>query len=74
MIHFLQIVIQSKGIIAKGSPQEDFRAFLQFADSETMKVYELRGYGDTAGGAADDAWRRYKEDPLFYIEDSWEWK
>lgn len=74
MIHFLQIVIQSKGPITKDSRQEDFRSFLQFADSETMRVYELRGYGYTAGESADNAWRRYNEDPWFYVEDSWEWK
>jgi hypothetical protein len=67
MIHFLQITVQQK------SPG-DFRSFLDWADSETMTVYQLRGYGDTPGRAADDAWTRYNEDRDHYIEDSWEWK
>lgn len=74
MIHFLKIVIQSKGKITEDSDKEDFRSFLQWADSEEMMVYELRGYGETPGEAADDAWSRYKEDPWHYVEDSWEWK
>jgi nitrogen regulatory protein PII len=67
MIHFLQIEVQSKS-------SDDWRSFLQYADDETMTVYEIRGYGSTPGQAADDAMRRYQEDPEFYIEDSWEWK
>lgn len=67
MIHFLKITIQHKG-------DNDFRAFLDWADGDTMTVYQLRGYGDTPGKAADDAWTRYNEDRDFYVEDEWEWK
>ena len=68
MIHFLKITIQEK---SKG---EDYRAFLDWADSETMMVYQIRGYGDTPGKAADDAYAKYEEDREFYVEDEWEWK
>ena len=67
MIHFLSITIQSKGA-------DDWRAFLDWADSEEMKAYQLRGYGSTPGAAADDAYRRYNEDRDFYIADEWDWK
>lgn len=67
-IHFLTITINEKGI------GEDYRAFLTFAERDTMTVFEIRGYGDTPGKAADDAYAKYKEDPYFYVEDSWEWK
>jgi hypothetical protein len=55
MIHFLNITIQNKG-------GDDFRAFLEWTDSETMSLYEIRGYDDTPGKAADDAYARYTED------------
>jgi hypothetical protein len=67
MIHFLNITVQCKG-------GDDFRAFLDWADSDTMTSYQLRGYGDTPGKAADDAWARYNEDRDSYTEGSWEWK
>ena len=67
MIHFLQIVIQSKA-------SDDWRAFLQYADSDEMMVYEIRGYGSTPGTAADDAYAKYNDDPESYIADSWAWK
>jgi len=54
MIHFLNIIIQCKG-------GDDFRAFLDWADDECMIRYQLRGYGDTPGKAADDAWTKYNE-------------
>ncbi len=67
MIHFLNITIQGKG-------GDDFRAFLDWADDESMTRYQLRGYGDTPGRAADDAWARYNEDGNTYIahEEKWE--
>lgn len=68
MIHFLNITIQEKG---KG---DDYRAFLDWADDETMTVYQIRGYGDTPGKAADDAYARYEEDREWYVTDHWEWK
>lgn len=67
MIHFLNITIQRKG-------GDDFRAFLDWADSETMTQYQLRGYGDTPGRAADDAWAKYERDRDYYIEGECEWK
>lgn len=68
MIHFLNITLQAK------SEVDDWRAFLDWADKETMTVYQLRGYGNTPGAAADDAWRKYKEDRDAYIEGSWPWQ
>lgn len=68
MIHFLKITLQAK------STTEDWRAFLDWADSDTMTVYQLRGYGSTPGQAAEDAWASYNEDRDAYITDSWEWK
>jgi hypothetical protein len=62
MIHFLNITIQNKG-------GDDFRAFLEWgskADSETMCLYEIRGYGDTPSKAADDAYAKYMEDREYY--------
>ena len=67
MIHFLNITIQCKG-------GDDFRAFLDWADDESMTRYQLRGYGDTPGSAANDAWARYNENRNTYIahEEKWE--
>jgi hypothetical protein len=65
MIHFLEITIQEKGA------GEDYRAFLDWADDETHMVYQIRGYGDTPGKAADDAYARYIEDKEFYTVESW---
>ena len=68
MIHFLHITVQEKG---RG---EDYRAFLDWADSETMMCYQIRGYGSTPGQAADHAYAKYKEDREGYAEGGWEWK
>jgi hypothetical protein len=65
MIHFLSITIQEKGI------GDDYRAFLDWMDSETRTVYQIRGYGDTPGKAADDAYARFEEDKEFYTVESW---
>lgn len=67
MIHFLKITIQEKC-------KDDYRAFLEWADSDTMMCYEIRGYGDTPGKAADDAYARFIEDRDWYSEDEWEWE
>lgn len=66
MIHFNQIAIQKKA-------ENDWRAFLNWSDSEAMIQYQLRGYGSTPGEAADDAYAKYNEDRDYYVEDSWEW-
>jgi hypothetical protein len=69
MIHFMSITIHEKG---KG---DDYRAFLNFADRETMTAYEIRGYGNTPGAAADDAYARYdSEDRYYHVTDEWEWE
>lgn len=70
MIHFLCITVQQKG----ADVDKDWRAFLDWADSETMTRYQLRGYGETPGEAADDAWQKYKTDRDFFVDSSWEWK
>lgn len=67
MIHFLNITVQCKG-------KDDFRAFLDWADDETMTRYQLRGYGESPGEAADDAWAKYNEDRDSYITDKEVWK
>ena len=67
MIHFLNITIQSKST-------DDFRAFLDWADSDTMTRYQLRGYGSTPGEAATDAWNKYNGDRDSYISDEEYWK
>lgn len=68
MIHFLNITITQKG----ADVDKDWRAFLDWVDSETMTRYQLRGYGETPGEAADDAWQRYNTDRDFFADDSWE--
>jgi hypothetical protein len=69
MIHFLKITIQEKG---KG---DDYRSFLDFADGDTMTVYQIRGYGVTPGKSADDAYARYEsEDREMYVSDEWVWE
>jgi hypothetical protein len=67
MIHFLNITIQMKS-------GDDFRAFLEWADDETMCLYGIRGYGDTPGKAADNAYARYMEDREFYSENHGVWE
>ncbi len=66
MIHFNQITIQKKA-------HNDWRAFLNWSDSEMMMQYQLRGYGSTPGEAADDAYAKYTEDRDYYVDDIWEW-
>lgn len=66
MIHFLNITLQQKS-------KNDWRAFLDWGDSETMTRYQLRGYGDTPGEAADDAYYKFEKNRDEYIEDSFEW-
>ena len=71
MKHFLGITINEKS-------KEDYRAFLKWGDSETMLRYQIRGYGDTPGKAADDAYvkwcsiaartRCWMEDPEVHAE------
>ena len=67
MIHFLKMTIHAKG-------SYDFRAFLDWADDKSMTAYQLRGYGETPGKAADDAWKKYNKDRDFYITETWNWK
>lgn len=66
MKHFLGITINEKG-------QEDYRAFLEWGDSKTMLRYQIRGYGDTPGKAADLAYVRWLEDPEYYSEHQMIW-
>ena len=67
--YFLQIVVRAKSEI-----DNDWRAFLQWADRDEMMVYEIRGYGDSAGAAVIDAQKKFAEDPLENATDYWEWK
>lgn len=69
MIHFLKITTQEKG---KG---EDYRSFLDFADSDTMTVYQIRGYGSTPGKSADDVYAKYDaDDREMHVSDEWVWE
>ena len=52
--YFGNIVVQSKDDL------EDFRSFAHVQD-EDGNWWELRGYGRTAGEAAQNAWNRYQE-------------
>lgn len=70
---FLKIVVQNKGT----HQDADWRAFLQWADTETKMVHEMRGYGLTPGSASDDVYARFNDtdvDPEYYTENSWVWE
>ncbi len=67
--YFLQIVVQAKSI-----PDNDWRAFLTWADQEKMMVYEIRGYGKSPGEASEDAFQKFNDDAPFHSTDEWEWK
>jgi hypothetical protein len=67
MIHFLNITLQAK------DPACDWRAFLDWADTDNMTVYQLRGYGTDPGAAAADAWNKFNGDRNAYIEGKWDW-
>ena len=66
---FLQIIVR-----AKSELDNDWRAFLQFADTDAMMVHEIRGYGRTHCEALTDAWNKFSDDAELYSEDCWEWK
>jgi hypothetical protein len=67
MIRFLTITVQQKA-------RDDYRAFLDCGDDEEMMVYQIRGYGDTPGKAADDAYCKFQGDRELHIQGQWEWK
>ena len=67
MIRFLNITIQCKSV-------GDWRAFLDWADSDIMMRYQIRGYGITPGTAADDAWAKFNDDREFFTDSIEEWK
>ena len=67
MIHFLNITIQCKAA-------DDWRSFLDWADSSNMLRYQLRGYGETPGTAADSAWNRFNEDRNLFSDIEGDWK
>lgn len=66
MVHFLQIIINEKIV-------GDYRAFLHARVTSNNnkdgpdRIWELRGYGKTAGESADDVYKKY----LSPVED-WE--
>ena len=67
MIHFISIEVQEK------IKDEDYRAFLTFEDSKTMTVYQICGYGETPGKAADYAYASYHSENRYdLVTDSWE--
>ncbi len=65
---FLQVVTTCKSL-----PDNDWRSFLQWADTEEMIVYEIRGYGDTPCEAVTDAYDKFIKDPELHSTDSWAW-
>lgn len=67
---FLNIVTQCKGSVN----DKDWRAFLHWGDSYNGMMYTIRGYGETPGQAADDAFQKFVEDPVGNITDRCEWK
>ena len=68
MILFLTIEISEKG-------RDDYRAFLYFADTEEMLRYEIRGYGETPGIAADLAWNRFNSPERDnFVLGCWKWE
>ncbi len=52
--------------------QEDYYALLEGVDSGTL--YHIRGYGDTPGKAADNAYAKWLEDPEVHAEYSEVWE
>jgi len=71
MKHFLGIEINEKGR-RRGGRQEDYYALLEGVDSGTL--YHIRGYGDTPGKAADNAYAKWLEDPEVHAEYSEVWE
>ena len=63
---FVQVIVQEKGHF-----DNDFRAFLTC--QHEMTKYIIRGYGKTAGQAADDAFSKMQdEDWGMFVDESWE--
>lgn len=63
---FVQVIVQEKGHF-----NQDFRAFLE-CEYETMR-YSIRGYGKTAGQAADDAYSKMEDRNWdMFVSESWE--
>lgn len=60
-----KITVQYKGSIKDG----DFRAFLEYIDTEDCFLWGIRGYGTTPEAAAKDALTKYIEDFEYYTED-----
>jgi hypothetical protein len=44
---------------AKSEIDNDWRAYIRFIDHEENLIRGMRGYGNTPGEAADDAWKDY---------------
>lgn len=57
--HKINVRLESIAVDQK-SPG-DWRAFLEWVDYDDKMIYTLRGYGDSPGKAADDAWRKFSE-------------
>ncbi len=51
---FIEIIVTSK------DDKEDWRSFIHCSDGDVK--WELRGYGDSPGVAANDAWKCYQDD------------
>lgn len=66
--YFLTITINQKA-------DNDWRAFLDWANRDEMMVYQIRGYSMTSPGeAANDAWRKFNEDPEGEVCGCWKWE
>lgn len=66
--YFIKITVQEK------SKNEDYRAFLEWADKSEMQLYEIRGYGSTPVTACNCAWERFNEDHWYYSDPLGAWE
>ena len=60
-VSFVQMIVQEKC-------SNDWRSFLSFYSKETNVIYGLRGYGSTPGEAADNAWEKFNDEYLRWVE------
>lgn len=60
-VSFVQMILQEKC-------SNDWRSFLSFYSKETDVIYGLRGYGSTPGEAADNAWEKFNDEYLRWVE------
>ena len=71
---FIKIIIREKGF---GDLSDGYCAFLDFyifKPGHVAEVYQLRGFGNTLGAAADAAYARYESDNRQdFVEEYWDY-